>query len=211
MNREIVDESDVYVDVHKAIRRLTPAPRARRIHAAATAASVIASKKAPGDSVLIDVDEHDESPHRDPETASFHSNYEGGFHNAAKTAIHMKRRTSDGGIEGTPVIVKASLDEMRSKLRLGPANRAANPRNNTRSLFKIKQGLGATSGTPPDNSRPLPPRAQSHMGFTSTQASPAGTQGHERTPLLGVGEDHEEGAEEDESHNDNGRKTNGTH
>ena len=29
ISREIIDESDVYVDVHKAIRRLAPAPRTR--------------------------------------------------------------------------------------------------------------------------------------------------------------------------------------
>ncbi|KAM0241884.1 hypothetical protein ACHAPO_001583 [Fusarium lateritium] len=209
IGEEIVDESDVYVDVHKAIRRLTPAPRARRIHAAATAASVMASKKAPGDSILVDIEDHDAPSNRDAEAASFHSNYEGGFHNSARTAIHMKRRTSDGGIEGTPVVVKASLDEMRSKLRLGPANRAANPRSNTRSLFKIKQGLGANGTPPSDSSRPLPPRAQSHMGFVN-QGSPARNQGHERTPLLGVGEDNEHAVEDDETH-DGGRKTNGTH
>ena len=28
-SREIIDESDVYIDVHKAIRRLQPAPRVR--------------------------------------------------------------------------------------------------------------------------------------------------------------------------------------
>ncbi|OAQ97786.1 hypothetical protein LLEC1_05557 [Akanthomyces lecanii] len=61
IGEEIVDESDVYIDVHKAIRRLTPAPRARCGHS--------------------------------------------------------------------------------SQLRLGPANRAAHPRSNTRNVFKIKQGL----------------------------------------------------------------------
>ncbi|KAF4447372.1 hypothetical protein F53441_9092 [Fusarium austroafricanum] len=204
IGEEIVDESDVYVDVHKAIRRLTPAPRARRIHATAAAAAAMATKKAPGDAILVDVEEHASPPHPNVETASFRSNYEGGFHNAAKTAIHMKRRTSDGGIEGTPVVVKASLDEMRSQLRLGPANRAANPRSNTRSLFKIKQGLSASQTPPPtDGSRPIQPRAASHIGFTN---SPARTQGHERTPLLG--EDHEEAVEDYE---ELGHKTNGTH
>ncbi|KAF4334183.1 hypothetical protein FBEOM_12007 [Fusarium beomiforme] len=208
IGEEIVDESDVYVDVHKAIRRLTPAPRARRIHATAAAAAAMATKKAPGDSILVDVEEHGDDYHPNIETASFHSNYEGGFHNFAKTAIHMKRRTSDGGIEGTPVVVKASLDEMRSQLRLGPANRAANPRSNTRSLFKIKQGLGASQTPPPaDGSRPTQPRAASHMGFTNTHGqSLARTQGHERTPLLG--EEHEEAVEDDDDH---GHKTNGTH
>ncbi|KAF5608755.1 uncharacterized protein FSUBG_4424 [Fusarium subglutinans] len=208
IGEEIVDESDVYVDVHKAIRRLTPAPRARQIHATAAAAAAMATKKAPGDSILVDVQEHAEEHPPNVEAASFHSNYEGGFHNAAKTAIHMKRRTSDGGIEGTPVVVKASLDEMRSQLRLGPANRAANPRSNTRSLFKIKQGLGASHTPPNDSSRPAQPRAASHMGFTSTHGqSQARTQGHERTPLLA--EDHDEAIDDDED--DHGRKTNGRH
>ncbi|KAK2932878.1 CNNM, transmembrane domain [Fusarium oxysporum f. sp. vasinfectum] len=208
IGEEIVDESDVYVDVHKAIRRLTPAPRARRIHATAAAAAAMATKKAPGDSILVDVEEHAEDHPPNVETASFHSNYEGGFHNSAKTAIHMKRRTSDGGIEGTPVVVKASLDEMRSQLRLGPANRAANPRSNTRSLFKIKQGLGASHTPPNDGSRPAQPRAASHMGFTSTHGqSQARTQGHERTPLLA--EEHEEAIDDDED--DHSRKTNGRH
>lgn len=210
IGEEIVDESDVYVDVHKAIRRLNPAPRARRIHATAAAAAAMATKKAPGDSILVDVEDHVDGLHPNVETASFHSNYEGGFHNSARTAIHMKRRTSDGGIEGTPVVVKASLDEMRSQLRLGPANRAANPRSNTRSLFKIKQGLAANSTPPNDGSRPLPPRAVSHMGFTNPHGhSPARNAGHERTPLLGLGEDHEEAVEDDEYDGHN-HKTNGT-
>lgn len=65
-----------------------------------------------------------------------------------KTAVFMKRQHSvgpDGRIGKNPVPVKASLDEMRQQLRLGPANRAANPLSSTRgSVFKIKQGLGTT-------------------------------------------------------------------
>ncbi|KAJ4160551.1 cell agglutination protein Mam3 [Fusarium falciforme] len=203
IGEEIVDESDVYVDVHKAIRRLTPAPRARRIQAGAAAVAATASRQAPEAAILVDVDENHVTPNL--ETASYHSNYEGGFHNGAKTAIHMKRRTSDGGIEGTPVVVKASLDEMRQQLRLGPANRATKPLSNTRgSVFKIKQGLGANQGAPLEtstsNSSRLPPRAASHIGFTSTQR----IGGHERTPLLG--NDHEEAVEDDADH---GPKTNG--
>ncbi|KAF4977495.1 hypothetical protein FZEAL_5973 [Fusarium zealandicum] len=206
IGEEIVDESDVYVDVHKAIRRLNPAPRARRIHAEAAAVAAVASKKIPDAAILVDVGEHNDEPNI--ETASFHSNYEGGFHNAARTAIHMKRRTSDGGIEGTPVVVKASLDEMRQHLRLGPANRAARPLSNTRgSVFKIKQGLGSqlpSSGEASSQARMLPSRAQSHIGFTNPHTAPGR---HERTPLLG--EDHEEAvAEEDETHD--GPKANGT-
>ncbi|KAK7409012.1 cell agglutination protein Mam3 [Neonectria punicea] len=179
IGEEIVDESDVYVDVHKAIRRLTPAPRARRIHAEAAAAAASASKNAPDTTILVDVapDPHDEALM----VGSYHSNYDGGFHNAARTAIHMKRRTSDGGIEGPPVLVKASLDEMRQQLRLGPANRATRPLNNTRaSVFKIKQGLDANSRLF-DVAGRLSPRPASHIGVRDSQLATIDT---ERTPLL---------------------------
>lgn len=184
--REIVDESDVYVDVHKAIRRLTPAPRARRIHAEAAAtiaasAAVNASKKNVDTTILVDVAENSEP---EADAVSFKSNYEGGFHNAAKTAIHMKRRTSDGGMEGPPVLVKANLDEMRQNLRLGPANRAARPLNNSRaSVFKIKQGLGPNQHLGDEASR-MPPRAASHIGVTIHRRTASATTGSERTPLL---------------------------
>lgn len=55
----------------------------------------------------------------------------------------MKRRGSVGpdGRPEAPITVKTSLKEMKQQLRLGPANRAAHPLNNTREVFKIKQGL----------------------------------------------------------------------
>ncbi|KAH7161373.1 hypothetical protein EDB81DRAFT_643634 [Dactylonectria macrodidyma] len=193
IGEEIVDESDVYVDVHKAIRRLNPAPRARRIHAEAAAVAATASKNAPDSTILVDVMPDDD----EIVVGSYHSNYDGGFHNAAKTAIHMKRRTSDGGIEGPPVLVKASLDEMRQQLRLGPANRATRPLNNTRaSVFKIKQGLDASSR--------LSPRPASHIGVRESQLATGNT---ERTPLLSAAP---EGAVDDEPYSlDDAAKTNG--
>ncbi|CAM1506393.1 Fc.00g060340.m01.CDS01 [Cosmosporella sp. VM-42] len=185
IGEEIVDESDVYVDVHKAIRRLTPAPRARRIHAEA-----IASKKntgAPDSTILVDVDEHP-SGDQTIKVGSYQGDYTSGFHDGAKTSIYMKRRSSDvpdGGVAGPPVRVKANLDEMRHQLRLGPANRAAKPLSNNRgNLFKIKQGLGVTHSSP-SNSR-MPPRFASALGVSRSS---------EQTPLLGddvAVEDHDE-------------------
>lgn len=162
------------MDVHKAIRRLTPAPRARRIHAEAT--TTFGSKKAPDSKILVDVADQPDG------TQSIKvGSYQGdscGFHDTAKTAIYMKRRASgtpDGRPEGQPVRIKQNLDDMRHNLRLGPANRAAKPLSNTRqNLFKIKQGLGVTQATG-SNSR-MPPRPASAIGVAS----------HERTPLLGA-------------------------
>ncbi|KAI5467764.1 hypothetical protein BGZ63DRAFT_410645 [Mariannaea sp. PMI_226] len=178
IGEEIVDESDVYVDVHKAIRRLNPAPRARRsAHIEAPITAAVESRLANESAVLVEITP--EAPH-DVEVGSYHSNYEGGFHRAAKTAIHMKRRTSDGGIEGPPVLVKANLDDMRQHLRLGPANRAANPLSNRReSVFKIKQGLDTSK----DVARPnLSPRPASHLGLLSRHADVESV--NENTPLI---------------------------
>ncbi|PFH55283.1 hypothetical protein XA68_10195 [Ophiocordyceps unilateralis] len=153
IGEEIVDESDVYVDVHKAIRRLTPAPRAKRLHhddTAATSTAAVAVKKPGEGSVLVDIAEHPDgqvvtmgSPGALSDTGAVAEHH-------PKTAIFMKRRSSagpDGKAENGTVPVKASLDEMRRQLRLGPANRAARPRNTRTNVFKIKQGLGVTTGT----------------------------------------------------------------
>lgn len=140
-----MDESDVYVDVHKAIRRLTPAPRAKRHHVEAAAAA-----KKPGDgSLLVDIAEHPDGQAITVGSLGAHSDTgvaEELQH--PKTAIFMKRRSSvgpDGKPESGTVPVKASLDEMKQQLRLGPANRAAKPRNTRTNVFKIKQGLGVTT------------------------------------------------------------------
>ncbi|PHH61592.1 hypothetical protein CDD82_2124 [Ophiocordyceps australis] len=175
IGEEIVDESDVYVDVHKAIRRLTPAPRARRLqHEVATAATAVAAKKPTEGPLLVDIAEHGEGQSFGVGSLGAHS--DGALETPSvaasmqqqqqhhqqqqqqqqqlqqkqqlhtKTAVFMKRRSS-AGPDGTPetgtVPVKASLDEMKPQLRLGPANRAAHPRTTIRNnVFKIKQGLG---------------------------------------------------------------------
>lgn len=146
--REIVDESDVYIDVHKAIRRLTPAPRARCGHvdvaaAAGHAGTAIAAKKTSENTTLVGSDDAgDGSTFRVGSLGALSDGGDGRY--SPKVAVLMKRRGSvgpDGRLEA-PISVKTSLKEMKSsQLRLGPANRAAHPRSNTRNVFKIKQGL----------------------------------------------------------------------
>ncbi|ATY58865.1 DUF21 and CBS domain (Mam3) [Cordyceps militaris] len=148
IGEEIVDESDVYIDVHKAIRRLTPAPRARCGHvdvaaAAGHAGTAIAAKKTSDDTTLIGSEEiGDGSTLKVGSLGALSDGGDGRY--SPKVAVLMKRRGSvgpDGRLEA-PIAVKTSLKEMKSsQLRLGPANRAAHPRSNTRNVFKIKQGL----------------------------------------------------------------------
>lgn len=149
LRREIVDESDVYVDVHKAIRRLTPAPRARRNHAdvaaaAEAAGTAIAAKKSADGTAFVDVAEDANGQPMVVGSLGALSDTSGDSEHS-KLAVFMKRRSSvgpDGKPDTGVVPIKASLNEVKQQLRLGPANRAANPLSNTRgSVFKIKQGL----------------------------------------------------------------------
>lgn len=176
--REIVDESDVYVDVHKAIRRLTPAPRARRIEAAA---AVAAAKKTTEHPVLVDIAE--DSLGNTLQVGSLGAQSDSGsVDNRPRTAIFMKRRSSagpDGRMEDHPVPVKASLEEMKRELRLGPANRAARPNNMKKeSVFKIKQGLSVTHATVGGNR--MPARSASVAG----EEVPRVIIDDERSPLI---------------------------
>ncbi|TWU73079.1 hypothetical protein ED733_003897 [Metarhizium rileyi] len=145
IGEEIVDESDVYVDVHKAIRRLTPAPRARRIHAEAGAAAV---GRKPGDgAALVHLAENIEAS--SPVVGSLGAVSDGAPERIPKMATFMRRRGSagpDGKPDDRPVPFKASLNEMKQQLRhLAPSNRAENPRNTRTNVFKIKQGLSVTT------------------------------------------------------------------
>jgi metal transporter CNNM len=178
IGEEIVDESDVYVDVHKAIRRLTPAPRARRIEAAA---AVAAAKKTTEHPVLVDIAEDSHGNTLQVGSLGAHSD-SGSLDNRPRTAIFMKRRSSagpDGLMADHTVPVKASLEEMKRELRLGPANRAARPNNMKKeSVFKIKQGLSVTHAT--DGGNRMPPRSASVAG----EEIPRVSIDDERTPLI---------------------------
>ncbi|KAG6034145.1 hypothetical protein E4U41_006665 [Claviceps citrina] len=146
IGEEIVDESDVYVDVHKAIRRLTPAPRARRIHAEAGAAA--GGGRKPGEGATPG-DVAGQVEVGSPVVGSLGAMSDGMPERQAKMAVFMRRRGSagpDGTADDRPIPFKASLDEMKQQLRhLAPSNRAANPRNTRTNVFKIKQGLSVTT------------------------------------------------------------------
>ncbi|KAH7312296.1 putative DUF21 and CBS domain protein [Stachybotrys elegans] len=169
IGEEIVDESDVYVDVHKAIRRLTPAPRARHIHPEATS-----SRKINDPTLLSGIAEDSNGTTLLVGSLGAHS--DNGIIDPPKTAIFMKRRSSagpDGVLHPDPVPVKASLDEMKRQLRLHPANMASNPLHTRKDVFKIKQGLGTLANDIRSHPHPRPDIARVR------------SENDESTPLLG--------------------------
>lgn len=145
--REIIDESDVYVDVHKAIRRLAPAPHARlqRIdsHTETTAMGRSASADA-----RVEEDTEDLIDMEGPRQKSMGSigakDDVRNLSSSPKTATFMMRRSSvgvNGRTVGSAVPVRANIDEMREHLKhLGPSNPATNPRDTRSTTVKIKPG-----------------------------------------------------------------------
>ncbi|KAI0021823.1 hypothetical protein F4780DRAFT_268918 [Xylariomycetidae sp. FL0641] len=147
IGEEIIDESDVYVDVHKAIRRSQPAPKARiqRNHLMAKAMAAREGK-------LVDRGDGDNEQGPGPTRRnSSGSKSQSPFRSGSpKLATLMMRRSSaghDGQLVQTTVPVKANIDEMREHLRhLGPSNPASNPKATRVSAVKIKPALGGGAG-----------------------------------------------------------------
>lgn len=138
-SREIIDESDVYIDVHKAIRRINPSPLARRSISthyrhtdAAIAATSLTALAAIGNDHIAETDEAKPIP----EELLLHD----------ETHPSTRTTTPDGSIP--PPIPRrssqqASLagipEDILPQLKfLGPANHAGNPRQTTSKTVKIK-------------------------------------------------------------------------
>lgn len=140
--REIIDESDVYIDVHKAIRRMAPAPKARVQKGHIVESHDPAIVSAPEDQ-LIDISEGGTPLKRSssatngdrttPSPATFGA--------SPKTTTFMRR--SSGGADGLPITVRGTVDEMREHLKhLGPSNLASRPKTTRYNTVKIKSGHG---------------------------------------------------------------------
>lgn len=149
MSREIIDESDVYIDVHKAIRRLAPAPKAR-IQQKRSSEAVNAKC---GDEFTSSADQDVVLDHANvrPTRTDSHIGRNDMFQllsTSPKTATFMMRRSSTGlGGETvkTSYPVRANIAEMREQLKhLGPSNPATNPKSTRSTTVKIKQSTQRT-------------------------------------------------------------------
>ncbi|KAL9126821.1 MAG: hypothetical protein Q9217_004195 [Psora testacea] len=148
IGEEIIDESDVYIDVHKAIRRMTPAPKSRvpKGEFVTDGDDTLAN----GDENLIDTGENQKVSHqamRETPTAGGH---------LAKTGIQPElaaspkkssypRRTSSiqNSSDRESGHKKPMNPEMREHLKhLGPSNLASRPRSTRYNTVKIKPGAG---------------------------------------------------------------------
>lgn len=145
--REIIDESDVFIDVHRAIRRMAPAPKYR-----VPKGEIIAPPETPivvNEENLIDLDDKQKTPPqalRRLATSDGHTVKANGPHpepgNSLMTDSQLRRTSSVAGTsdrEGPPK--RSNTMELREHLKhLGPSNLASRPRQTRYNTVKIKPG-----------------------------------------------------------------------
>lgn len=148
MDREIIDESDVYVDVHKAIRRMQPAPLRVPKGEFVEQPPSEAGREVGLDNIS-DVNKRHSTASLRPTLAV------DGTPGSRKTssaepgkAVHgvtLTRRASGG--TGDPTSIRFADSELREHLKhLGPSNLASRPRATRINTVKIKPGVGGTDG-----------------------------------------------------------------
>nr|OQO22288.1 hypothetical protein B0A51_14374 [Rachicladosporium sp. CCFEE 5018] len=133
IGEEIIDESDVFIDIHKAIRRATPAPRAKYPkHFASEVEPQNTDERTP---LLGDKEE------------TIPLSRKTSLVNGNSTTWLMHRKSSNAS-ESTrdtsrPVQVRSTTQDMRKQLQhLGPSNMASKPRQTKYTAVKIKPGVG---------------------------------------------------------------------
>ncbi|KAJ0342870.1 hypothetical protein COL922a_000694 [Colletotrichum nupharicola] len=182
IGEEIIDESDVYIDVHKAIRRLTPAPKARPIKRSTEPSPRVIPEN--GDLIEFDLEAPQE---RNGSVSAMSDAPQHLSSSPGKMTTFLMRRSSagpDGRLTSTAVPVKATFDEAKQHLKhLGPSNRASNPKNTKSTTVKIKPvQTGATLHqvhSPPPTSAGL--RPASVAGDISEERH---EEENENTPLI---------------------------
>ncbi|TVY27270.1 Protein MAM3, partial [Lachnellula hyalina] len=136
IGEEIIDESDVFIDIHKAIRRVTPAPKARMQKTHIVGSTDVSSLQAPEEH-LIDLTEGQR-----PEITKVISNGQSRSNSPAHFGSSPKTtflRRGSSGADGRNISVRGNFNDMREHLKhLGPSNLASRPKTTRYNTVKIK-------------------------------------------------------------------------
>ncbi|KAI1100106.1 DUF21-domain-containing protein [Jackrogersella minutella] len=179
IGEEIIDESDVYVDVHKAIRRSHPAPKARALRK-----ELMAKDLENRNAALINIGEEDGHPFQGKRTGSVSSRTEASVLSSSPkmTTLLMRRRSAgqDGQLVHSTVPVKANFEEMRDHFRhLGPSNPASNPKSTRVAAVKIKPAaISSAAAQPPSDSVAVDDTAEDLIAVIDERSSLLGSQFH---------------------------------
>ncbi|KAJ5316698.1 hypothetical protein PENANT_c016G11264 [Penicillium antarcticum] len=138
IGEEIIDESDVFIDVHKAIRRMAPAPKSR------VPKGKIIEEPPLNATIVTDGDLIDADP-ENPASAPKHSDMVRRRSSVEAPLPRFQLRKANGehnsNMTDRWVTQMGTTDEIREHLKhLGPSNLASRPRQTRYSAVKIKRG-----------------------------------------------------------------------
>ena len=160
IGEEIIDESDVFVDVHKAIRRLQPAPLLRtrgQNRSDSTYDSTVcqtddgtASIDESKENSVIHNPEHDEQNNSQSQRPSFADPSE--YARSPQAAHFMMRRRSSAEVSEGGSNLKSVHFRPSNVSKLGPSNVASRPKSTRFNSVKIKPSVGTINeNTTQDN------------------------------------------------------------
>ncbi|KAJ5832886.1 hypothetical protein N7474_001197 [Penicillium riverlandense] len=164
IGEEIIDESDVFIDVHKAIRRMAPAPRARVPKGKIVEEPPITARSLTADE-LVDLDRTDHFARKKPDSGRRRSSVEAPPPRFQLRVPDSNTTSSDGW-----VTQRGTTDEIREHLKhLGPSNLASRPRETRYSAVKIKRRNNSPSRSAQTDigSGQSTADSQSHQAITS--------------------------------------------
>ncbi|KAL5339467.1 hypothetical protein BJX70DRAFT_153725 [Aspergillus crustosus] len=140
IGEEIIDESDVFVDVHKAIRRMAPAPYSR----VPKGRFVEDPPSLPAQGHLVDLggDSPATTGHTGRTVTRRRSSVE-----APLPRFHLRRSQGDKDTDGNDALIRlGATNEIREHLKhLGPSNLASRPRQTRYQNVKIKRASASPS------------------------------------------------------------------
>lgn len=201
IGEEIIDESDVYIDVHKAIRRMTPAPKSSRIKPNQVVEQPAnGSLKAAEDS-LIDLSEDrpgslQAGGRRRNQTEVRSASPANHFGTSPKTTF--MRRVSTGDNDRNVVAVRANMNDMREHLKhLGPSNLASRPKMTKYQSVKIKPGNVLAGNRTDSRTDSIPHRGSiaEESGFEPYHDVPGPHGGEGEGLLRSAGQDAKDGVQ----------------
>lgn len=153
IGEEIIDESDVFIDVHKAIRRINPFPFTRKNcshqpHSRMTTDSAMAATTIAAAVVGLDTSSAAEYLRNNNDYLNNHNNPNTNATSASGTNVPQSpliTATDSNNANGTGDAARKSsmqvpLDVMAHLKHLGPSNLASNPKKTMSKTIKIKNG-----------------------------------------------------------------------
>lgn len=160
-HREIVDESDVYVDVHKAIRRIGPGPIKRGRKADVATDSDATRTVAPENLIDVSADSEQRTHNEQDGDAAPSKRLSVSESNKSPNPTNQltrRKSSASGSMDMRTPPLRKDTGDMRQHLRhLGPSNLASRPKATRYNTVKIKQGFGSI---PENSAKTEPPNAQ---------------------------------------------------